>query len=350
MGTPLRRTSLRPSPTKPIPLSERIESVDDVDEALLGEEGGDASAHSPFGGSGSHSPGKLMRRGSQTFGVHAAQNAMGFGTTFANLKTETGEVDVSATFERFQELTEQGHLDIYTCMGLSIGRKGLSLDSLRLVPKIMTVFAMQVVMPILLLFCSIESAKTHLGEDTHNRAFRVIGGMLLLYALWFIYDNSIDECRYVLIEWAVGTNLKPSYVWPVLLGEFLNVLTACILVVVLFLIFLSQSTPQDLLLNCLAINFVGSVDNEFVQEEAKDDAAKNFQDSVEDASEEAGAGIHLSWTRWALYEGAPAVINTFRVLGVVAVGHFTAFLFVFAHDEAMCKFLPWLQIIPVFCN
>jgi hypothetical protein len=64
---------------------------------------------------------------------------------------------------------------------------------------------------------------------------------------------------------------------PLLAGEFLNVFVSLILVVTLFVIFTDTQQPADLILNAVAVNFLGAVDGEFVSNDLKTDALANFR-------------------------------------------------------------------------
>merc|ERR1712048_1258958 len=60
-------------------------------------------------------------------------------------------------------------------------------------------------------------------------------------------------------------------------GELSNVLVSVVLVLTLYVIFTNVSEPADLILNAVAVNFLGSVDAEFVNEDMKKDALDNFK-------------------------------------------------------------------------
>merc|ERR1711972_403957 len=68
--------------------------------------------------------------------------------------------------------------------------------------------------------------------------------------------------------------------WPLLLGEFCNLCVALILVLELFFIFRSTTESVNLVLNSVAVNFLGGVDAEFVDRGAYVNAIDNFKTLV----------------------------------------------------------------------
>ena len=78
------------------------------------------------------------------------------------------------------------------------------------------------------------------------------------------------------LERAFEYNLALKYVWPAILGEVINSFCAFILCLTLFTVFCNATRLPDLVINCIAINFIGVVDNEFVSDDLKSKAAVNF--------------------------------------------------------------------------
>merc|ERR1712190_595420 len=101
---------------------------------------------------------------------------------------------------------------------------------------------------------------------------------------------------------------------PMLLGEAINSFAAFTLSVTLFAVFCSSLHPQDLIINCVAINFLGSADTEYPDQEMANRAVKNFRKVIKSYAgnvvevESCGricAETVSSWGLWSL-----------RVLGV----------------------------------
>merc|ERR1711865_35475 len=108
--------------------------------------------------------------------------------------------------------------------------------------------------------------------------FRIMGCCLYMYSLYSMYNNALDECRSRLLQWAVDQEVPAGYWVPMMVGEITNVFVSLILVLTLFVIFVSTDAPTDLILNAVAVNFLGAVDGEFVDTEMRADALTNFKD------------------------------------------------------------------------
>merc|ERR1719331_2993004 len=114
--------------------------------------------------------------------------------------------------------------------------------------------------------------------SVNNIKFRVIGSSLYLYSVYSMYNNALDECRSKLLKFAFQQRLSAGHWLPLLLGEFSNVLVSVVLVITLFCIFTSLTVPADLILNAVAVNFLGNVDAEFVASTNRKDAVANFNE------------------------------------------------------------------------
>lgn len=174
------------------------------------------------------------------------------------------------------ESVESGELDVYTCLGLS-NTFTWSPDTRKLIFKVLAVTVLQVVIPLIML--SLETADGLTFQPaTSNSGFRIIGSALYLYSVYSMYNNALDECRGRLLNFAFRHQLPAGYWVPLVLGEFSNVLVSMVLVLTLYVIFTHLVQPADLILNAVAVNFLGSVDGEFVNEDMKKDALANFKE------------------------------------------------------------------------
>merc|ERR1719359_1138212 len=106
--------------------------------------------------------------------------------------------------------------------------------------------------------------------------FRIVGFILYLYSIRSMYNNCVGECRAIFLEMAFQYNLPFAYVWPLVLGELINSFAAFTLCLTLFTVFCEAAHLQDLVINCIAINFIGNVDSEFCTEELKEFAVGSF--------------------------------------------------------------------------
>lgn len=170
---------------------------------------------------------------------------------------------------------ELGELDIYTCLGLSHAFT-LTPDTRKVLAKVTGCFILQLLVPIILLKVELEAGFTY-QPLISGIGFRTMGTCLYLYSLYSMYNNASDECRSSLLEWSIDQNVPMGHWLPLMVGELTNVFVSLILVVSLFVIFVDVERPADLILNAVAVNFLGAVDGEFVDDDMKQDALRNFR-------------------------------------------------------------------------
>lgn len=170
---------------------------------------------------------------------------------------------------------ECGELDIYTCLGLS-NAASFGPDTRRVIAKVIGVGVLQVVVPCILLYVELEAGFSY-NPRMPGYGFRTMGVCLYLYSLYSMYNNALDECRSRLLQWAIDQDIPLSYWVPMAAGEVTNVFVSLILVVSLFVIFVETEHPADLILNAVAVNFLGAVDGEFVNDAMTQDALVNFE-------------------------------------------------------------------------
>jgi len=170
---------------------------------------------------------------------------------------------------------ECGELDIYTCLGLSNAHSWTE-DTRKLIGKVLGVCVLQMVVPCILLDVELSRGFT-LQPTVSGMGFRLMGASLYLYSLYNMYNNALDQCRSSLLQWAVDQNVPSGYWSPMMVGELTNVFVSLILVLTLFVIFVATEHPADLILNAVAVNFLGAVDGEFVTDDMKQDALRNFK-------------------------------------------------------------------------
>jgi hypothetical protein len=177
--------------------------------------------------------------------------------------------------EAWLEMAEGGELDIYTCLGLSDANT-FSKDTRKLIVKIIAVSTLQLVVPCLMLYLQMLQGFSYRPLDP-GRGFRLIGFVLYLYSLYSMYNNALDECRYRLLQYALQERLSSGFWWPLVLGEFSNTTVSFVLMFTLFFIYTNSRSAADLILNAVAVNFLGSVDSEFVDKEMLTDCCENFR-------------------------------------------------------------------------
>lgn len=135
---------------------------------------------------------------------------------------------------------------------------------------------MQMLVPCILLKVELDAGFS-LQPLVGDGGFRIMGCCLYLYSLYSMYNNALDECRSQLLQWCIDQDVPSGFWAPMMMGEVTNVFVSLILVLTLFVIFVDVINPADLILNAVAVNFLGAVDGEFVDDEMKNDALKNFK-------------------------------------------------------------------------
>lgn len=182
--------------------------------------------------------------------------------------------------DEWLESVESGELDVYTCLGLSNAFTWTP-DTRKLLAKVAAVTVLQIVIPCIMLFLETVEGLT-IEPAVEGKGFRAIGSALYLYSVYSMYNNALDECRSRLLNFVFHFKLPAGYWAPLLLGEISNVLVSIVLVITLYIIYTHLTVPADLILNAVAVNFLGSVDAEFVNEDMKKDALVNFRELTSD--------------------------------------------------------------------
>merc|ERR1719183_1714946 len=149
-------------------------------------------------------------------------------------------------------------------------------DTKRIVGKVIGVCVLQILVPIILLKVELTDGYSYQPRES-SVLFRTMGCCLYLYSLYSMYNNALDECRSTLLQWGIDQNIPPGIWLPLIVGELTNVFVSLILVLTLFVIFVDVEHPADLILNAVAVNFLGAVDGEFVDDDMKEDALTNFR-------------------------------------------------------------------------
>lgn len=267
---------------------------------------------------------------------------------------------------RVQQLIDNGALDYYTCVSLSLGRHEDVKDLMRSAPKLFGLVCMQIVLGVCLLAYQLVY-RSHLfysAEQSH--LYRLIGFLLYVYSVSFLNRAMQDECREYIINMMLDKYVSGWYFWPALYGEVLNTLVVVMLMVILFVIYCGCTRPTDLLINCIAINFIADADNHAVTPEDIDEASDNLEVFTAHwkqsrrvsmfsmptlADPEAGGDQIGNVQRSSMVErlqvGLLLVNKSVRLL-VPMLGGILAFLFAFAHDDVLCSHMRNLEPWP-FC-
>lgn len=216
---------------------------------------------------------------------------------------------------------------------------------------LVSLLCLQSGVPVLMMHYQMRSLSSFATQQ--NPEFRIIGFFLYLYSLRNMYQNAMDECRSTFLELAFLYDLDWGFIWPVLLGEIVNSFASFTLSLTLFKVFCDSIHPQDLIINCIAINFIGSVDSEFTDPEMRARAIETFKHVMHDRM---GAEVmEESCMRQAVEFFSHYTLLALRLGGTVVLGHVLAFLFLVSHEQVVCDYAPLLCIeklcwlLPVIC-
>lgn len=173
---------------------------------------------------------------------------------------------------KFRALAEKDELDIYTCLSCCCGLNGLGDSRVRfyLYYRVPILMACQLLTPMCLL--SYQAKHFVWGAEDTDIEFRLVGCCMYLFSVWNMYNNSSDECRTLFLKIGREHGLSLRFTGIALLGDVINTFCGFSLVVTLFSVFCASSDPYNLVINCIAINFIGQVDNDFSGDELKEEA------------------------------------------------------------------------------
>merc|ERR1711924_348897 len=164
------------------------------------------------------------------------------------------------------------------------------------------------------------------------------------YSIRSMYNNCVGECRAIFLDLAFQYNLPIAYVWPLVLGELINSFAAFTLCLTLFTVFCQAAHLQDLVINCIAINFIGNVDSEFCSDEMKDFAMANFQTVIRDRCVTGEQEPDPCW-RNTFEQSLAVLLWLLRTIGTVGFGIFLALVFLLSHEVLICERVS----VPVLC-
>jgi len=234
---------------------------------------------------------------------------------------------------RWKDLADRGELCVYTCLSFKTGGRS---DVSNLVPQLTAIVALQVMVPALMLFHEMKAVHSAIRSFKHLE-FRIVGFILYLYSIRSMFNNCVTECRSIFLEVAFQYNLPIPYVWPLVLGELINAFCSFTLCLTLFTIFCQAHHLPDLLINCIAINFIGNVDNEFVTEDLKKKAADNFHKINQYLRSQKGLTMKYTMRR-VLEKGLDQFLRFTRVGGTLCCGTCLAFVFLLSHATFFCDY------------
>jgi hypothetical protein len=179
-----------------------------------------------------------------------------------------------AWLDYWMETVEAGELDVYTCLGLSNAFTNTP-DTRKVWLQAISVTILQLVVPSIMLGSEFNGGLT-VNPSEADTGFRFIGAVLYAYSVYTMYNNADGTSRSSLLNLMTHYHNVPKGYWlPLIVGEVLNAFVGMILVLTLYQIYCHQNQPADLILNAVAVNFLGNVDSDFVDPEMKATAIAN---------------------------------------------------------------------------
>jgi len=237
------------------------------------------------------------------------------------------------------EIAESGELDIYTCLGLC-NMFTSTPEARYLLGQVSAVIVIQAVVPCLML--SMEATEGMIFHPSNDeKCFRITGAILFVYSVWTMYDGAMDECRTLFLDFALEHNMSAGYWIPPLLGEVLNTFVSMGLVLTLYVLFCKTEKVENLVLNAVALNFIGFIDSEFTTPDMKKNGIKHFKTLLPEYRRiGANSGV-LSMVVSGLLHAARIVLTLFA-------GHLAAGVFCFYNDPLLCASLSMAPVVEAF--
>lgn len=263
------------------------------------------------------------------------------GNDFEKVKDHVVEVygtkadDALDTNEKLEEYHD-GHGDVnyYTCMALLILDPNQEFEHWRSQAKMFLLPAYQLFVPFGMCwyFLVQKDMWTDNGYCCNHSGFvfRFVGFVTFLYSAWQIIDGCDDSSSKFFLEratkyWSLtGRRHALDEAFGFYLCYLSQTLCSYLLLFVTLIIYTSQSdSPLDLLMNCVAINFVLDIDSEWMddvkQDKAKESAKflfKRWRDGVLENEEEVKTCMR---SEKVLRKNAPKLVNGIIWMGDTGV-------------------------------
>jgi len=174
-----------------------------------------------------------------------------------------------------EELDEGGGCNYYTCIALFLLDPNQKFETFRGNAKMFLLPAFQILVPFSMCWYFIVQ-KAMIAENGYccnhdNYIFRFTGFITFMYSGWQIIDGCDDASSKFFLKRAVahwsltGTSYSVSEIFMFYMCYLSQTLCSLLLLIVTYIIYTSTSdTPLDLLMNCVAINFVLDIDTEWM--------------------------------------------------------------------------------------
>mmetsp|Transcript_17866 Transcript_17866/g.39183 ORF Transcript_17866/g.39183 Transcript_17866/m.39183 type:complete len:289 (-) Transcript_17866:269-1135(-) len=262
-----------------------------------------------------------------------------------NQQQMDNEEKVVDVIDRFRVLEDQGELDLYTCLSLRVGINGFCLpDIRRSLMRLGVLIALQFVVPLCLL--SYLTRRFNFSPADQDWDFRICGLIMYLFSVWNMHDVSMDECRMTFLDFSSRYRVPSKYLFFAFLGEVISAFTGFSLVLSLFTVFCVSVDPLNLVINSLAINFVGKLDNDFADETLQKQCLKDFESMLINEhilhDDRGTAERKNPWEKWFFWLFMN-MLNLVRYVGVLGLGHLLGVLFFMGNETVLCHHLHFLS-------
>jgi hypothetical protein len=254
------------------------------------------------------------------------------------------DAQVKAWEEEFGTYTEEANLEIYTVFALSCGLHGFwHKRTLKKALAIVCCLLMQLLVPFMMMTFRFDEFRAE--HPTHDWRFRTTGFFVYLYSLKNMVENANDPSRECLMNIAVHYPLPWRYVWTVVLGEVVNTFVSVAMMLTLFVNFLGQTHPADLVINAVSLNFLGNFDNEVVYQEWLAEANDDFDVVVERGAQ----NVRCAYQQHLLVLILRQVLFYLKIIFTALGGVALAFVFLLSKEDLLLDtscvlfhdHLPW---------
>lgn len=285
----------------------------------------------------------------------------------SSLDSDSEAPDDDSIVKKFRSRAAGHELDFYTCVSLSLAERpaGACLSKRSWVhvrSRVPVLVALQIIVPACLAFYQTSIIMTSLRQESIDWRFRIVGFVLYLYSVRCIHDNSDDECRTLFLKVAHEHKLPVRYILPALFGEIVNACCGIVLVYTLLTVFIISPDPFALVINCMGVNYLGDVDNDFADGTAKDDAIADFDALVHEhgLSSKSEVGVNdgekylvasiPQFSYDLFYNMTMRLVGCVRFCGMLVLGHILGIVFLINGEIFPCKALKIEQIWPLMCG
>jgi len=186
-------------------------------------------------------------------------------------------------------IEELGEVNYYTCMALIFLNPAQEFETFRGRAKIFLLPAFQLWVPFGMCWYFLVQknmfVENGFGCNHDNYIFRFTGFVTFMYSGWQIIDGCDDASSKFFLTRAVdhwcltGTSYALKEVFMFYMCYLSQTLCSLLLLIVTYIIYTTESdTPLDLLMNCVAVNFVLDIDAEWMNDrrQGKSQVAATF--------------------------------------------------------------------------